>query len=66
MPETERFNYDAALQRLMELRFKARETGQPLGEEACRLERQIYAHVLAAHDDSEPTEGNVAPIDAAA
>ncbi|HZD24897.1 MAG TPA: hypothetical protein VE631_01455 [Alphaproteobacteria bacterium] len=47
MPEGT-FDYDAALRRLMELRFAARSRpDHEVGEEARRLERQIYRYAMS-------------------
>jgi|GEM_PF-3235928 len=61
MPKTQRFDYEAALRQLMELRFAARSSGQELSEVGRWLERRIHAHVLYPHDDAgavaEPGDG---------
>ena len=46
MPEVRDFNYDAALRRLIELRFSARKHDPRMTDEERRLERDIYNYVL--------------------
>lgn len=46
MPDVRDFDYDAALRRLIELRFSARKRDPRMSEEERRLERDIYDYVL--------------------
>ena len=68
MPKTQRFDYEAALRQLMDLRYAARSSGQELSEMGRWLERRIHAHVLYPHDDADAvTEtGDSAPSERAA
>lgn len=58
---SEPFDYDAALNRLVELRFEAERAGRPPGPEARRLEREIYSYIRRQAAQVRPKLAAAAP-----
>jgi hypothetical protein len=54
MRPREPLDYDQALDRLIQLRFEARQSGEEVAPEILQLERQIYAYVRGKKGHGAP------------